>query len=162
MVLVLYANFISCRVGFMSFVVSCFHKSSSSYLFCAVICSALAICSVNCDLCRVIAAGTFLTDVDRLPWTSQSELCVLRATHKFKSLNFVCSPSFFSLPTASRLSRLAWFSRALAFCSLDYTWGKMGWPEHDRKCRDTHLNRMWLFFSIVLVLSFFDWHLKSE
>ena len=33
--------------------------------------------------------------------------------------------SFFSLPTASRLSRVGWFSRALAFRSLYYPWGKM-------------------------------------
>ena len=33
---------------------------------------------------------------------------------------------FFSLPTASRLSRVGWFSRALAFRSLYYPWGKMG------------------------------------
>ena len=52
----------------------------------------------------LIAAGTFLTDVDRFPWKSQSEFYVVRATHKAKSLGFVCSPSFFSLPTASRLS----------------------------------------------------------
>ena len=32
-------------------------------------------------------------------------LCVVRTTHKFKSLGFVCSPSFFSLPTTYRLSR---------------------------------------------------------
>ena len=37
-------------------------------------------------------AGAFLTDVDRFPWKSQSEFCVVRATHKFKSLGFVCSP----------------------------------------------------------------------
>ena len=38
------------------------------------------------------AAGAFLTDVDRLPWKSQSEFCVVRATHKVKSLGVVCSP----------------------------------------------------------------------
>ena len=31
----------------------------------------------------------------------------------------------FSLPTASRLSRVGWFSHALAFRSLYYPWGKM-------------------------------------
>ena len=49
-----------------------------------------------------------------------------RATHKFKSLGFVCSPSFFSLTAASRLSRVGWFSRALSFPSLYYPWGKWG------------------------------------
>ena len=48
-------------------------------------------------------AGAFLTDVDRFPWKSQSEFCGLRATHKFKSLGFVCSPSFFSPPAVCRL-----------------------------------------------------------
>ena len=33
--------------------------------------------------------------------------------------------SFFSLSTASRLSRVGWFSHALAFRSLYYPWGKM-------------------------------------
>ena len=51
----------------------------------------------------LIAAGAFLTDVDRFPWKSQSEFCVVRATHKFRSLGFVCSPSFFSLPATCRL-----------------------------------------------------------
>ena len=51
----------------------------------------------------LIAADVFLTDVDRFPWSSQSEFCVVRATHKFKSLGFVCNPSFFSLPTPRRL-----------------------------------------------------------
>ena len=37
-------------------------------------------------------------------------LCVVRTTHKFKSLGFVCSPSFFSLPAACRL-----FSRGVIF-----------------------------------------------
>ena len=80
MVSVLYANLISCRVGFL---LSCCYKSNSSYLFCAVICSALVICSANCDyVCQVlIAAGAFLTDVDRFPWKSKSEFCVVRATH---------------------------------------------------------------------------------
>ena len=32
----------------------------------------------------------------------------------------------FSFPTASRLSRVGWFSHALAFRSLYYPWGKMG------------------------------------
>ena len=55
-------------------------------------------------LCRVvIVAGAFLTDVDRFPWKSQSEFCVVRAMHKFKSLGFVCGPSFFSLPAACHL-----------------------------------------------------------
>ena len=35
--------------GWLSFLLSCFYKSNSSYLFCTVICSALVICSVNCD-----------------------------------------------------------------------------------------------------------------
>ena len=39
-----------------------------------------------------IAAGVCLTDVDRLPLKSQSELCVVRETHKVKNLGFVCSP----------------------------------------------------------------------
>ena len=38
-------------------------------------------------------AGAFLTDVDRFPWKNRSEFCIVRATHKFKSLGFVCSPS---------------------------------------------------------------------
>ena len=40
----------------------------------------------------------------------QLEFCIVRATHKFKSLGFVCSPSFFSLPAACRL-----FSRGVIF-----------------------------------------------
>ena len=55
----------------------------------------------------LIAAGAFLTDVDRFPWKSQSEFCVVRAMHKFKSLGFV---SFFSLPAECRL-----FSRGVIF-----------------------------------------------
>ena len=70
----------------------------------------------------LIAAGAFLTDDDRFPWKSQSEFCVVGATHKFKSLGFVCSPSFFSLPAACRLfSRGVIFTRAsvsLALLSL--------------------------------------------
>ena len=78
-------------------------------------------------LCRVlIAAGTFLIDVDRFAWKSQSEFCVVRATHKVKSLGFVCSPSVFSLTTPSRLSHVQWFSHALAFRSLVYPWEKWG------------------------------------
>ena len=45
---------------------------------------------------------------------------------KVESLGFVCSPSFFSLPAASRFPRVGWFSRALAFRLLYYPWGKMG------------------------------------
>ena len=42
-------------------------------------------------------------NVDRFQWKSQSEFCVVRAKHKFKSFGFVCSPSFFlSLPPFSR------------------------------------------------------------
>ena len=37
----------------------------------------------------LIAAGAFLTDVDRLPRKSQSELRIVRATYKVKSLGFV-------------------------------------------------------------------------
>ena len=40
----------------------------------------------------LIATGAFLTDVDRLPLKSQSELCVVRVTDKAKSLAFVGSP----------------------------------------------------------------------
>ena len=40
----------------------------------------------------LIATGAFLTDVDRLPLKSQSELCVVRITDKAKSLAFVGSP----------------------------------------------------------------------
>ena len=57
-------------------------------------------------------AGAFLTDVDRFPWKGQSEFCVVRATHRFKSLGFVCSPSFFSFPTTCRI-----FSRGVIFTS---------------------------------------------
>ena len=75
----------------------------------------------------LIAAGAFLTDVDRFPRKSQSEFCVVRATHLFKSLGFVCSPSFFSLSTACRLfSRGVIFTRArvsLALLSLRKNWG---------------------------------------
>ena len=42
------------------------------------------------------------------------------------SLGFVCSPSFFSLTAASCLSRVRWFSRALAFRSFHYPLRKMG------------------------------------
>ena len=45
---------------------------------------------------------------------------------KHKSLGFVCSPSFFSLPAASRLSRVGWFLRPCALSSLYYPWGKWG------------------------------------
>ena len=45
---------------------------------------------------------------------------------RVKSLGFVCSPSFFSLPAESRLSCVVCFSRVLAFRSLYYPWGKMG------------------------------------
>ena len=57
-----------------------------------------------------VAAGAFLTDVDRFPWKGQSEFCVLRVTHKFKSLGFVCSPSVF--PPHRRVSP---FSRGVIF-----------------------------------------------
>ena len=87
---------ISCRIGFL---LSCFYKSNSSYLFCK-----LWLCQV------LIAAGAFLTDVDRFPWKNQSEFCVVRAAHKFKSLDFVCGPSFFSLPAACCLFSLALLS----------------------------------------------------
>ena len=73
MVSVLHATLISCRVGFIP---SCFYKSNSSYVFC----SSYLLCKLW--LCRVlIAAGAFLTDVDGFPWRSQSEFCVVRATH---------------------------------------------------------------------------------
>ena len=75
-------------------------------------------------LCRVvIVAGAFLTDVDRFPWKSQSEFCVVRATHKFKSLGFVCSPSFFSLPTGCRL-----FSHGVIFTLVLLSLRKNGGP----------------------------------
>ena len=45
---------------------------------------------------------------------------------KHKSLGFVCSPSFFSLPAASRLSRVGWVLRPCALSSLYYPWGKWG------------------------------------
>ena len=45
---------------------------------------------------------------------------------KHKSLGFVCSPSFFSLSAASRLSRVGWFLRPCALSSLYYPWGKWG------------------------------------
>ena len=44
---------------------------------------------------------------------------------KHERLGFVCSPWFVSLPAASRLSRVGWFSCAHAFRSLYYPWGKM-------------------------------------
>ena len=97
-------NLISCRIGFL---LSCFYKSNSSYLFC----SSYQFCKLC--LCQVLmAAGAFLTDADRFPWKSQSEFCVVRAAHKFKSLGFcfVCSPSFFSLPAACSLFSLALLS----------------------------------------------------
>ena len=52
----------------------------------------------------------FLTDADRFLWKSQSEFCVVGATHKFKSFGSVCSTSFFSLPASCRL-----FSRGVIF-----------------------------------------------
>ena len=52
-----------------------------------------------------IAAVAFLTDVDRFPRKSQSKFCVMRATHKFKSLGFVCSPSFSLSPPRVAFSR---------------------------------------------------------
>ena len=45
---------------------------------------------------------------------------------KIKSLGFFFSPSLFTLPTASRFSRVGWFSRALVFRSLYYLWEKNG------------------------------------
>ena len=58
-------NLVSYRVGFM---LRCFYKSNSSYLFCP----SYLFCKLW--LRRVlIAADAFLTDVDRLPWKSQSE-----------------------------------------------------------------------------------------
>ena len=118
MLSVLHANLISCRFAFCSvasrrasLVVLCGYLFRSSYLFCKL------------WLHRVlIAAGAFLTDVDSFPWKSQSDFCVVRATHKFKSLGFVCSSSFFSLSAACRLfSRGVIFTRArvsLALLSL--------------------------------------------
>ena len=38
----------------------------------------------------------------------------------------ISTGSFFSLPSACRLFSRGWFSRALAFRSLFYPWGKMG------------------------------------
>ena len=109
MVSFLHANLISCRVGFL---LSRLYKSNSSLIFflcCHLFCSSFLFCKLS--LCRVlIAAGAFLTDVDRFPWKSQSEFCVVSATRKFKSLRFVCSPLFFSLPAACRL-----FSRGVFF-----------------------------------------------
>ena len=76
-----------------------------------VICSALSYLLCKLWLCPVlIAACALLTDVDRFPWKSQTEFCVVRPTHQFKSLGFVCSPSFFSLPAGCRL-----FSRGMIF-----------------------------------------------
>ena len=45
---------------------------------------------------------------------------------RVKSLGFVCSPSFFSLPTASHLSHVGLFLWVLTFHLLYYSWGKMG------------------------------------
>ena len=60
-----------------------------------------------------------MTDVDRFPWKSQSEFCVVRAMHKFKSLDFVCSPSFFSvLAACSLFSREVIFTRAHVLLAL--------------------------------------------
>ena len=98
---VLHSNLISCRVGFL---LSCFYKSNRylDVLCCYLFCFIYLFCKLW--LCWVlIAAGAFFTDVDRFPWKRQTEFCVVRAKHKFKSLGFVCSPSFFSLPTARRL-----------------------------------------------------------
>ena len=69
-----------------------------------------------------MAAGAFLTDVDRFPGKNQSEFCFVRETHMFKSLGFVCSPSLFFLRAGCRLfSRGVIFTRArvsLALLSL--------------------------------------------
>ena len=104
MVSFLHVNLISCRVGFL---LSCFYESNCllDVLCCYFSCfkylfSKLWLCWV------LIAAGAFFTDVDRFPWKSQSEFCVVRAKHKFKSLGFVCSPSFFSPHRVSPF--LAW------------------------------------------------------
>ena len=137
---VLHANLISCRVVFM---LSCFYKSNFSYLFCK-----LWLCPV------LIAAGEFLTDVDRLPWKSQSELCVVRATHKVKSLGFVWRLSFFSLPAASRLSRVEWFSRPLVFRLLYYPEGKMGTTRSLMQCSSGKLSGRYIhYYSQFLKLS---------
>ena len=76
MVSVLHANLISCRrVGFL-LAVAATSKSNSSYLFY----SSYLFCKLW--LCQVlIADGAFLTDVDRFPWKSQSEFCIVRATY---------------------------------------------------------------------------------
>ena len=96
------------------FMLSCQYKSNSRCLFPAVIFFCKLIMS------SVIAVGAFLTGVDRLPWKSHA-----LTTHRVNSLGFVCSPSFFFLSGASRLSRV-WFSSVLTFRSLYYPWGKMG------------------------------------
>ena len=55
----------------------------------------------------LIAAGAFLTYVDRLPWKSQSEFCVVRATHNFKKAWALSVVPRFSL-SPPRLAFLAW------------------------------------------------------
>ena len=49
-----------------------------------------------------------------------------RATHKFKSLGFVCSPSFFSLTAASRLSRVSLSLLSLRKMGTTRTLGNWG------------------------------------
>ena len=88
------------------------------------VCSALVICSVNCDYveCSMIARGAFLTDVDRLPWKSQSELCVVRATHKAKSMGF-CSLSSLHVSPFSRGVTCTRARVSLGLLILEQKWG---------------------------------------
>ena len=50
--------------------------------------------------------GAFLKDVDGLPWKSQSEFCVVRATHKVKIFALSVVPHFSLSPLL--LAFLAW------------------------------------------------------
>ena len=63
------------------------------------------------------------------------------------NLGFVCSPSFFSL-LASHLSRVGWFSRALAFRSIYYPWGKRRTTRNLSKCHVSYLIRVASIFPL--------------
>ena len=116
MVLALHANLISCRFDFLLILVA---STRATPVICSVLLFVLEIVIMS-------SVDSGWRVFDRFPWKSQSEFCVVRAMHKFTSLGFVCSPTFFSLHAASCLSRVGWFLRALAFRLLYYPWGKMG------------------------------------
>ena len=117
MVLLLQVNLISCRFDFL---LSCFYKSWTP-----VICSALVILEIVI-MSSVDSGWRVFVRCWQISMEKPIRVLRWRVMHKFKSVGIVCCPSFFSLPTPSRLSRVGWFSHVLAFRSLSYSWGKTG------------------------------------